>query len=179
MRPHVISHACLRVRSALNDALAEGTLVLPAELAAHARQCATCGPAVAEVQELLGRLRSVPAGLPLGEVPAVVEAVLGRAEERHARRSVNIRWFLGQLAGLAVLLFVATCIILAVVTVGIRLIGGTGLFEVRPLLVSLVASATTSPWVDRDLFLWIYLNCIEHIRVTCARRRLAGCQPAV
>lgn len=170
LKPHIVTKTCVRVAIALDEAMTEGKLSLPPELGAHIRQCPTCGPAAAEVQELLGRLRSAPAGVSVGPVPAVVERVLGE------RRRVGAVWVLLQFGAVALLLLVAALLVMALVALGGRMIG---LVAFYPLFEGSVHSSAISPVVDRDLVRWLYLFCNEHIRVTCARVRLAGCQPAV
>ncbi|WP_374712796.1 hypothetical protein [Symbiobacterium terraclitae] len=76
MRPYVIGGSCDRVRQAVESAMIEGVLALPAPLSAHAERCPHCSREVREVENLLRRLRSLPASLDLGPVPGVVDRVL-------------------------------------------------------------------------------------------------------
>lgn len=123
MRPYVVGGACHRVQQQLDEALAEGSMHLSAELAAHASRCPQCAPLVAETEALFQRLTGTVASIDLGPVPGVVDAVLQRialevpspvltlpverAEELPARKGGQARWVLGQIATVAAVLIVA------------------------------------------------------------------------
>ncbi|HWI64780.1 MAG TPA: hypothetical protein VNT75_23370 [Symbiobacteriaceae bacterium] len=116
MKPHAVGSACQRVQEALDEALATGTLSLPAELSAHADRCPRCGPEVADTENLLARLRGAAAGVTLGRVPPAVDAVLAQIARESAprvvpleqakSRRVQTRWVLGQVAAVAAVLIV-------------------------------------------------------------------------
>lgn len=132
MKPQVIGGACSRVTQVLDEALSEGVLNIPPELAAHAARCPRCGPEVKETEQLLSRLRGAVAGLDLRRVPHVVDYVMAhtaseyrenqpraaitaqplaagatsspaRRSGRHDRRA-HWRWVAGQLAVAAAVL---------------------------------------------------------------------------
>lgn len=132
MRPYVIGGSCDRVRQAVEAAMIEGVLTLPAPLAAHAERCPHCSREVREVENLLKRLRGLPASLDLGPVPGVVDRVLeatatampagagtsaapgvradatdGFRAAAGRKRPPQWRWVLGQLVGVAAALAIA------------------------------------------------------------------------
>jgi hypothetical protein len=111
MKPQVIGGACSRVQQALDEALAEGVLSMPPELAAHAGRCPRCGPEVKDVERLFSRLRKAVAGADLGQVPRVVDHVMARTvAEPHPpapRRRPDLKWVLGQVAAVAAILVIA------------------------------------------------------------------------
>jgi len=76
VRPYVIGGACDRVRQQVDTAMIDGVLNLPAALAAHVERCPHCSAEVREVENLLQRLRSLPASIDLSPVPAAVDRVL-------------------------------------------------------------------------------------------------------
>lgn len=120
MKPHVVSMACHRVQRALDEGMSEGSLNLPAELAAHAAHCPRCGPEVEATHTLLTRLRDGAARVDLGKVPGVVDRVVahtvgarGSAEGRSGSalpaapsQKAHLRWVLGQVAIVATVLLV-------------------------------------------------------------------------
>jgi anti-sigma factor RsiW len=116
----VIGGACDRVRQRVEEAMAEGVLDLPPNLAAHVERCPHCSAEVREVEMLLHRLRSLPASLDLTPVPAAVDRVLQAAasnlaaagsapspEERRRRRMPQWQWVLGQVAAVAAVIAIA------------------------------------------------------------------------
>lgn len=123
MRPYVVGGACHRVQQQIDAGLAEGSLTLSAELAAHASRCPHCAPLVAETDALFQRLRGAVAGIDLGPVPGVVDAVLerialegvapvvnlplDRVEAEPVKKASQTRWVLGQVATFAAVLLVA------------------------------------------------------------------------
>lgn len=123
MRPYVVGGACHRVQQHLDNALTDGVLNLPPELAAHAARCQHCGHQVQETEALFRRLRNAPANLDLGPVPGAVDSVLQRIatgptadnlvrlspepEKAVRRRKANMRWIVGQVATIAAVLGIA------------------------------------------------------------------------
>lgn len=118
MKPTVVGSSCQRVQAAVEDALMEGTLNLPAELAAHAARCARCSAEVADTEHLLGRLRGAVAAIDLGQVPRVVDYVMTQTAAliqpaRPAplmpapKKKVPVSWVLGQVAAVAAALLIA------------------------------------------------------------------------
>ncbi|MFZ5813770.1 MAG: hypothetical protein ACOY93_00525 [Bacillota bacterium] len=120
MRPYLVGGACHRLQERLDAALSSGQLELPAELAAHAERCPQCGPQVRQTEALFRRLRAVPASLDLGPVPGVVDSVLRQVtaeppapaasslpESARQKRRSHLRWVLGQIAVVAVVLCIA------------------------------------------------------------------------
>jgi anti-sigma factor RsiW len=126
VRPYVVGGACHRVRHHLENALAEGVLELPPELAAHAGRCPHCGPQVRELEALFRRLREASAHMDMGPVPDVVDAVLQKIAagqpapenrvrlnsplepvDQTANRRAHLRWVLGQVAAIVAALCVA------------------------------------------------------------------------
>ncbi|MDF2631009.1 MAG: hypothetical protein K0R39_4840 [Symbiobacteriaceae bacterium] len=110
----------------LDEALATGTLALPAELALHADGCPRCGPEYRDTEALLSRLRGAAAGIELGPVPQAVDKVLdqitreaaprvfsmveasaGSPGAQHRQKQVRTRWILGQVAAVAAVLLIA------------------------------------------------------------------------
>ncbi len=109
MKPQIVGPACGRVQEAIDGAMAEGVLRLPAELAAHAQRCARCGAEVTAIQGLLGRLQDAAATLPMGPVPGVVDAVIARtttAGGRPDKARPGAMWVLGQVAAVAAALLI-------------------------------------------------------------------------
>jgi anti-sigma factor RsiW len=76
MKPIRVGSPCWKVRTAVDEAMAEGQLRLPPELAAHASACPRCGPEVAGLQQVIDRLRAAAARTDLTRVPAVVDHVI-------------------------------------------------------------------------------------------------------
>jgi len=126
MKPQVVGSACFRVQEALDESLSEGTLTLPAELAAHAVRCPRCGPEVAQTEELLSRLRGAAATIGLGILPSVVDHVMSEtvawslpagirapepAMQSPTQPRTHTRWVLGQVAAVAAVLVVTTSLV--------------------------------------------------------------------
>lgn len=115
MKPHLVGTACHRLQQALDEALAEGSLHLPPELATHAARCPRCGPDVRDTEALFARLRGAPSGLGLGRVPGVVDFVVAKTAAEPApkpatrptvgaRKRADLRWAVGQVAAAAAVL---------------------------------------------------------------------------
>lgn len=152
MKPHVIGSACHKVQLAVDEAMMEGVLQLPPELAAHAGRCSRCGPEVQEMEALLSRLRSGAAGMGLGQVPGVVDAVLTQsgAQQPSApsimvtlapapepeRKGAHLRWLAGQVAGVAAVLLVSAGLLTYSVLVVNQVVTGTRPSEVVQKLVA-------------------------------------------
>lgn len=159
MKPHVIGSACHRVQMALDEAMMEGVLQLTPELAAHAGRCPRCGPEVQEVDLLLSRLRSGGAGMGLGRVPGIVDAVLAQAgaqpsqrpavslnvapAEESKKKASHLRWVAGQVAAAAAVLVVGVGLLTYSVLVVNQVVTGT-----KP---SEVVQKLTAPFQDWSL----------------------------
>lgn len=119
MKPMVVGSACHRVHEALEEAMAEGTLSLSPELAAHAARCPRCEPEWRQTEALLIRLRDGAARIDLSPVPAVVDHVIARtisspgsavaakgAANSSPRRQSNVGWVVRQVAAIAAMLLI-------------------------------------------------------------------------
>lgn len=115
MKPTLVGSSCQRVQAAIDEAMAEGTLSLSPELDAHVARCARCSAEIAEVEQLLGRLRGAVASIDLGQVPRVVDYVMAHTAaepkvvpmasgKRPEQKKVSPYWVLGQVAAVAAVL---------------------------------------------------------------------------
>jgi len=135
MKSTSIRGACVRVKAALDDAMAQGALNLSPELLAHAARCPCCGPEYRETEALLARLRAAAAGVDLRQVPGVVDYVMARTlgESRPTapvpaplpNRRVQLVWVLGQVAAVAAVLVVVTSGLAYAVLKVNQAVGGT------------------------------------------------------
>lgn len=115
MRPVRVGSACWKVQVALEEAMAEGGVLLPPELSEHVSHCARCKPEVEDLQYVLARLRAGAASIGLSQVPAAVDRVISQVSARAMAPTpfemsqahdpppvgVDARWLFGQLAGIA------------------------------------------------------------------------------
>lgn len=159
MKPHLIGSACHKVQMALDEAMMEGALQLTPELSAHAGRCPRCGPEVQDVELLLGRLRNGAAGVGLGPVPGIVDAVLAQTGTRSLERpsvtlnvapmeepkqkASHLQWIAGQVAAVAAVLVISVGLLTYSVLIVNQVVTGT-----RP---SEVVQKLTAPFQDWSL----------------------------
>lgn len=158
MKLRVIRPACARVHAALDTALTTGDLRLPPELAAHIEHCPHCADAVDRTQQLLHRMRSAAAGLPLTLLPGAVNTVLSQTQPAPAgtRRRLGTAWFLGQFAALAGMLLLLVCLLAGLVSLIIHLFGTEAQLAWQPVAQALGGSPFVSLLLERDLHLLVH-----------------------